>query len=80
MANFDNMLHGVQQQKLEQLMEEAETQEIFSMLNKSTSGKLEEAADKAAKGDTAQLVSAINQLLQNPKAARLIQQMKSKLE
>ena len=80
MANFNDMLHSMPQEKLEQLMEEPETQKIFSLLNKSTDGKLEDAADKAANGDTTQLVSAIKQLLQNPEAVRLIQHMKSKLK
>ena len=80
MTTFNDMLHGVPQQRLEQLMEEPETQKIFSLLSNNTNGNLEEAAGKAANGDTAQLVSAINQLLQNPEAARLIQQMKSKLK
>jgi len=80
MTNFNDMLHGMPQEKLEQLMEEPETQKIFSMLNKNTDGKLEDAADKAVNGDTTQLVSAIKQLLQNPEAARLIQHMKSKLK
>ncbi len=65
--------------KLEQLRDAPETQKIFSMLSQSTGGSLEQAADQAAKGDTAQLMSAIKQLMKDPEGARLIQQMKQKL-
>lgn len=80
MSNFRDMLPGTPQEKLAQLMEEPETQKVFSMLSKNTNGSLEDAADKAANGDTTQLVSAIKQLLQNPDAAKLVQQMKEKLK
>lgn len=65
--------------KLEQLRSAPETQQLFSMLNQNVGGNLESAAGDAAKGDTAQLVSAIRKLMQNPEGARLIQQMKDKL-
>ncbi len=65
--------------KLEQLRDAPETQKLFSMLSRSTGGSLEKAADQAAKGDTAQLVSAIRQLMQDPEGAQLIQKMKQKL-
>ncbi len=65
--------------KLEQLRDAPETQKLFSMLSRSTGGNLEQAADHAAKGDTAQLVSAIRQLMQDPEGAKLIQKMKQKL-
>ena len=66
--------------KLEKLMSAPETKQIFSMLNQTTGGNLEAAAGNAAKGDSAQLISAIKQQMQNPEAAKLISQMKSKLK
>lgn len=80
MPNLDELLQRPQAEKLGHLMNEPETQKIFAMLSKSTDGNLEEAAGNAAKGDTAQLMSAIKQLMQNPEAAQLIQQMKSKIK
>ena len=66
--------------KLEQLRDSPETQKIFSMLSRNIGGNLEQAAGNAAKGDSAQLISAIRQLMQDPEGSRLIQQMKEKLK
>lgn len=87
MPNFDELLHGKQAAqlmgdaaKLEQLRDAPETQKIFAMLNRNTGGGLEQAAGKAASGDTAQLMSAIKQLMQDPEGQKLIQQMKRNLK
>jgi hypothetical protein len=85
MPNFDEFLKGKQaaqlmgdKGKLEKLRDAPETQQIFSMLSRST-GDLEAAADRAAKGDTAQLTDAIRKLMQDPEGAKLIQKMKDNL-
>ena len=82
MPNFDELLQGKEAAKLmgdkgrlEKLRDAPETQQIFSMLSRST-GDLEAAADRAAKGDTAQLTDAIRKLMQDPEGSRLIQKMK----
>lgn len=85
MPNFDELMKGKQaarlmgdKKKLEQLRDAPETQQIFSMLSRSA-GDLESAAERAAKGDAAQLTEAIRQLMQDPEGARLIQKMKDNL-
>lgn len=82
MPNFDEVLKGNRAaellgdpKKLEKLRDAPETQKIFSMLSQST-GDLESAAERAAKGDTTQLAGAIRQLMQDPEGAKLIQKMK----
>ena len=82
MPNLDELLKGKEAshllgdtKKLERLRDAPETQKIFSMLSQSA-GDLETAADRAAKGDAAQLTDAIRKLMQDPEGARLIQQMK----
>ena len=82
MPNFDELLKGKEAagllsdtKKLERLRDAPETQKIFSMLSQSA-GDLEAAADRAAKGDTAQLTDAIRKLMQDPEGARLVQKMK----
>ena len=82
MPNFDELLKGKEAaglmkdpSKLEKLRDAPETQKIFSMLSKST-GDLESAAQRAAKGDTAQLADAIRRLMHDPVGAKLIQKMK----
>ena len=80
MLNPEELLHARNSQKIGQLMNDPETQKIFAMLSQTTGGGLEQAADKASKGDTTQLVSAIRQLMQNPEAAKLMENMKRKLD
>lgn len=86
MPNFDEVLHGKEAMglmkdpaKLEKLRDAPETQRIFSMLSRST-GDLESAAQRAAKGDTAQLADAIRKLMHDPEGAKLIQKMKENLK
>ena len=85
MPNFDEFAKGKEaarlmgdKQKLEQLRDAPETQRIFSMLSQSA-GDLEAAADRAARGDTAQLTDAIRKLMQDPEGARLIRKMKDSI-
>ena len=82
MPNFNELLKGKEAaslmkdpSKLAKLRDAPETQKIFSMLSRST-GDLESAAQRAAKGDTAQLADAIRGLMHDPEGARLIQKMK----
>ena len=82
MPNFDELLKGKEAaslmkdpSKLEKLRDAPETQKIFSMLSRNT-GDLESAAQRAAKGDTAQLADAIRNLMHDPEGAKLIQKMK----
>ena len=86
MPNFDELLKGKEASrlmkdpsKLEKLRDAPETQKIFSMLSQST-GDLESAAERAARGDSAQLADAIRQLMRDPEGARLIQKMKENLK
>lgn len=87
MPNLDEILHTPQAEKimgnrdkLGHLMASPETQKIMEMLNQSSGGNLEQVAGNAAKGDTTQLMNAIQQLMQNPEASQLIQQMKNKMK
>ncbi len=82
MPNFDELLKGKEAaglmkdpSRLEKLRDAPETQKIFSMLSQST-GDLESAAQRAARGDTAQLADAIRQLMHDPEGSKLIQKMK----
>ena len=85
MPNLDELLKGKEAgrllsdaKKLERLRDAPETQKIFSMLSQSA-GDLEAAADKAAKGDAAQLTDAIRKLMQDPEGVKLIKKMKDSL-
>ena len=85
MPNLDELLKGKEAnrllgdtKKLERLRDAPETQKIFNLLSQSA-GDLEAAADRAAKGDAAQLTDAIRKLMQDPEGAKLIQKMKDSL-
>ena len=82
MPNLDELMKGKEaarllgdKKKLEQLRDAPETQKVFSLLSQSA-GDLEAAADRAAKGDAAQLTDAIRKLMRDPEGAKLIQKMK----
>jgi len=66
--------------RLEKLRDAPETQRLFQLLNKSAGGDLEQAANRAAKGDTATLMAAVKQLMGDPEGQRLLQQMKRSLK
>lgn len=86
MPNFDELFKGKEAAslmkdpgRLEKLRDAPETQRVFAMLSQSA-GDLESAAERAAKGDTAQLADAIRGLMRDPEGAKLIQQMKDSLK
>ena len=85
MPNFDELLKGKEASrlmkdpaKLEQLRDAPETRRVFDMLSQSA-GDLESAAQRAVKGDAAQLTEAIGQLMRDPEGAKLLQKMKDSL-
>ena len=85
MPNLDELLKGKEAnrllsdtKKLERLRDAPETQKVFDLLSQSA-GDLEAAADRAAKGDTAQLTDAIRKLMQDPEGVKLIQKMKESI-
>lgn len=87
MPDLNSILHSPQAEKLldnstrlERLKDAPETQKIFALLTRSANGDLEQAAEKAAKGDSAQLMAAVRQLMQDPEAVRLVEQIKQNLK
>ena len=85
MPNLDELLKGKEAahllgdtKKLERLRDAPETQKVFDLLSQSA-GDLEAAADRAVKGDAAQLTDAIRKLMQDPEGAKLIQKMKDSI-
>lgn len=62
--------------KLEKLRDAPETQRLFQLLSQSAGGNLEQAANRAAQGDTGTLMAAVKELMQNPEGQELLQKMK----
>lgn len=87
MSNFQEMLQSGQaaqllqdQEKLKRLRNSPETQRLFELLQHGTADSLEQAADRAAQGDTAALVGAIQRLMRDPEGKRLIEKTKQALQ
>lgn len=87
MPDFRDMLNSEQAAKLmkdhgklDQLQNAPETQRLFQMLSKNAGGDLEQAAQQAAHGDTAQLMDAVRRLTQDPEGQRLIQRLRQSLD
>ena len=86
MPDFHDVLHSPQAerllgdaQRLERLHDAPETQRLFELLGKNAGGSLEQAAGRAAQGETKELMGAIRALMQDPEGQRLLRQMKQNL-
>lgn len=66
--------------RLEKLRDAPETQKLFQLLNASAGGELEQAATRAAQGDTGTLMAAVKQLMRDPEGQKLLNQMKQSLK
>ena len=87
MPDFRDVLNSEQavrlmkdQGRLNQLQNAPETQRLFQMLSKNAGGDLEQAAQQAAKGDTAQLMDAVRRLARDPEGQRLIERLRQSLD
>jgi hypothetical protein len=87
MPEFQDMLKSEQaaklmkdSKKLERLRDAPETQRLFQLLSQSAGGNLEQAAGRAAQGDTASLMDAIGRLMRDPEGQKLLQQMKRSIK
>lgn len=67
------------QNTIDRLKSAPETQKLMEMLGKKTGGNLENAADAAANGDPAQLMGAMQKLLQDPESKQLLEQISRSL-
>lgn len=83
MSDLDQLLHSEpvaellkNHEKLQQIRDSQETQQLFTMLSKNISGDLEHTTLQ----DTSQVVSAIRRLMQDPNGAKLIRNIRAKLE
>lgn len=87
MPNFDELLKDKQAAgllkntaKLEHLRDAPETRRVFDLLSRSAGGDLEQAAQRAAQGDSAQLTDAIRKVMGSPEGARLIRKMQESMK
>ncbi|NCB64150.1 MAG: hypothetical protein EOM52_11215 [Clostridia bacterium] len=57
---------------LENLMKSPDTRQLMNMLNQSAGGGLKAAAEAAMKGDTSQIMGLMNQLMNDPEGAKVV--------
>ncbi len=85
--NLDDVLQSQQakqmlndKQALERLLHSGEAQQLLQMLDKNAQGGLKAAAQEAMNGNQAQLQALMQGLMQDPKGARLLEQLNQKAE
>ena len=67
------------QKSLMGLANSPDTQKLIQLLNQNAGGQLKGAAEAAMKGDTSQLISVLNQVMQSPDGARMVENLQKKL-
>lgn len=67
-------------QAMENLMRSGEAQRLMEMLNRNSGGGLKDAAQSAMKGDGTQLIDLVRGLMNDPKNAKLVQDLNAKIK
>lgn len=67
-------------QALESLLRSDEARRLLDSLNQNSGGGLKNAAQAAMKGDGTQLMGLVQGLMNDPKSARLVQDLNAKLK
>lgn len=67
-------------QALESLLRSDEARRLLDSLNQNSGGGLKNAAQAAIKGDGTQLMGLVRGLMNDPKSARLVQDLNAKLK
>ena len=60
----------------QQILQSADGQRLLQLLMKDGGGSLQSAGEKAARGDTADMVNMIRQVMQSPEGNALIQRIR----
>lgn len=67
-------------QAMENLMKSDEAQRLMELLNQNAGSGLKDAAQSAMKGDTAQLMGLVQNLMKDPKNAKLVEDLNRKIK
>lgn len=67
-------------QVMENLMKSEEAQRLMELLNQNAGSGLKDAAQSAMKGDTAQLMGLVQNLMKDPKNAKLVEDLNRKIK
>ena len=66
-------------QAMENLLRCEETRQLMAMLDQNSDGSLKDAAQSAMKGNTAQLMSLVQGLMNDPNNVRLVEELSKKV-
>lgn len=61
------------------IMQSQEAKQLMDLLNQNSGQSLKDAAQSALKGDTARLTRLVDNLMQNPQSAKLMEELQKKL-
>ena len=67
-------------QAVESLLRSNEAQKLMELLNQNAGGNLKDAAQSAMKGNTAQLMGLVQNLMNDPQSAGLVEELNKKVQ
>lgn len=67
-------------QAVEHLLHSEEARRLVAMLEQNSGGSLKDAAQSAMQGNTAQLMGLVQGLMNDPKSARLVEELNKKVK
>ena len=71
--NQESLLRGESGEAIRRLAGSGDAQQLVAMLR--SKGRVQQAAQAAAKGDASQLMEMMNQLMSTPEGARLVERI-----
>ena len=84
--NLNDMLNSPQasdlmknRQAIEDLLRSDEARRLMDLLDQNSGGDLKGAAQSAMKGNTAQLMGLVQGLMNDPKSAKLVEELNQKI-
>ncbi len=84
--DWNGMFHSPQatnllnnKQAVESLMKSQEAKQLMELLSKNSEQNLQQAAQSAINGNTAQLAQLVEGLMRNPQSAKLVEDLNKKV-
>lgn len=84
--DWNGMFHSLQatnllnnKQAVESLMKSQEAKQLMELLSKNSEQNLQQAAQSAINGNTAQLAQLVEGLMRNPQSAKLVEDLNKKV-
>ena len=85
--NLNDVLHSPKtadllknRQAVESLLHSHEAKKLMDLLNRNAGSSLKDAAQSAMNGDAAQLMGLVQNLMNDPQSARLVEELNKKVQ